>query len=586
MPPNGLPRAAEFPIRVGRKLFMQPWPNKSVLVTATPPTPNGALHLGHLSGPYLSADIYRRFLELSAVDCMYVSGSDDHQSYTQAKGIQLGWSPERVADHFAGQITEALDRAAIRLDAFIRPRAFARHIPFVQGFFLKLFREDKLRIKEAPTLFCTRCDRFLFEAFVSGLCPHCNAPAGGNVCEDCGWPNDCVDLIEPRCKLCGGIPSVRNCRRIYFPLSDYTEQLAQFHRSAVMNSHVRCLCENLLESGLPDISITHATDWGIEVPVSGFEELRMYAWFEMAPGYLAAAEFAHGARKSTTTNSHGGWADCHIVQFFGFDNSYFHALLFPALIMAYDPTMPLPKAFITNEFYRLNGAKFSTSRGHAIWAHELLSSVESDALRFYLAVTGPEREQTNFALDDMASVTRRDLIDGWQHWLQKLGRRAHYAGRGAPALTTLLEVEQTEFARRIHDLVNLAAESYELVHFSPQSAVRSICEIVRLARRFGENEEAWRSVKGRERRFLSSLALELYAAKAVALLAAPITPSLAEHLWRSLGFDGPIERGAWQDLRSLVTAGQQVGSLEHFVALPSASPSVFSSVAGKIGGGQ
>lgn len=535
---------------------------RRILITATPPTPNGDLHVGHLSGPYLGADIYRRYVTLKNVEHYYVSGADDHQSYVAFKGEQMEWQPSVVADHFGDAMQKTLEAANIELQLFARPRTSAYHIPMVEAFFRKLYAEDKFIVKETESLFCHSCNRHVFEAFISGKCPHCQSPSGGNACEDCGQPNDCVDLIQPICKRCGSRPGTAVFRRLYFPLSRYEKQLRQYYGRLKMNPHVRALCEQMLLNGLPDISITHVAEWGIPVPVPGFEGQKLYVWFEMAPGYLAETSecFAwHGIA--------GDWTDvwksrdASVVQFFGFDNSYFHAVLFPALFMAYDPEIRLADILVTNEFYRLDGLKFSTSRNHAIWGRDLIGRCSADATRFYLAYTGPEREQANFTLDDFWRTVDRELLGGWESWIQAVGRKVEAVCRGVVPPMEAPEQDQQEFVEQLRRFVGEAESAYSAETFSPQSAARTCCELIRVARRFGHSENHWELVRGRERRRHTSLALELLAAKLLALLSAPLTPVFAKDLWTSLGFSTPMAAADWSEAVTPVPAGQATAGL-------------------------
>ncbi|HTD23085.1 MAG TPA: class I tRNA ligase family protein [Terriglobales bacterium] len=535
---------------------------KRFLVIATPPTPNGDLHVGHLSGPYLGADIYCRYLAMCGTEHYYISGVDDHQSYVSLKAEQLGWSPAQVADYFGDAMETTLEAAEIQLDIYARPRKSMYHIPVVQQFFKRLYSEGKLVVKETLSLFCRVCNRHLFEAYVSGKCPHCEHPSGGNACEDCGRPNDCADLIDPVCKSCGSVPYKVPLKRLYFPLSEYEQQLRQYHKSLKMAPHVRALCEQMLAERLPDIAVTHVTDWGIPVPATGFENQRLYVWFEMAPGYLAAT-CELNAKLQTPPDWTSYWKskDAAIVQFFGFDNSYFFAVLFPALFLAGDPKIQLPQTFVTNEFYRLNGLKFSTSRNHAIWGQELLRQASSDAVRFYLAHTGPEREQCNFTLQDFYQTVQCELIEGWEAWLQGLGQKVSRGCNARVPLAWQLEEDHENFAGALRSLISQAEAAYQPETFSPQQATRTCCELVRLARRFGKSEDHWSFVRGRHVRWKTSVALELLAAKVLMMLAAPLVPSFAVKGWRALGYETPLSGARWNEILEPLPVGQALSGL-------------------------
>lgn len=533
-----------------------------VMVTAAPPTPNGDLHVGHLSGPYLAADIHARYRRSRGADAHYVCGTDDNQSYVARKAEQLGLTPEGTADTMARSIELTLQAARVDLALFVRPNQSPVYSQIVAQLFQKLHDDGKLVARETLCPYCEPCQRYLFEAHIQGRCPHCNTATGGNSCESCGRPNDCLDLLDPTCTRCGAAPTRRPFTRLFFPLGEHAAMLEEYHRSVAMPPHLRTLCQRVIAAGLPDIAVTHVADWGIPVPLAGFEDQRFYAWFEMAPRYLAYAE-----QLAAALGAPGGWArtwkddDARVVQCFGFDNGFFYALFVPALLRAFDPEIRLASAFLMNEFYRLDGLKFSTSRRHAIWGRDLLSRSPADVVRFYLAYTCPEVEGTNFTLDEFNAVTGRELHGSFHTWLVELGARvAHEMGGKAPSVGDWTE-EHRRFYRRLEGLVAEAADAYDVSAFSPQRAARVLCALVREARRFGKAEEHWADVPGRSEERRTGIALELLAARTLVILAAPIMPDFASRLSRALGF---AEDAAprWEEQPRWVPAGQRIGDLD------------------------
>jgi methionyl-tRNA synthetase len=522
---------------------------RRVLVTAAPPTPNGDLHVGHLSGPYLAADIHARYLKLRGVAAHYLSGSDDHQSYVKTNAAVMGLAPQESADRLAAEIKATLDAAEIRLEEFVRPNQSPYHVALSQQLFRQLHQDGHLVEKETLSPYCESCERYLYEAHIRGRCPHCNSPSGGNLCEDCGRPNDCIDLKESVCTKCGTPPARRMFKRLFFPLARWQTQLLAAQRNTAMNASLRSLCEQAVAAGLPDVAVTHIADWGIPVPVAGYENQRIFVWFEMAARYLAYA------RHLESIDAYWKSDDAAIVQCFGFDNGFYYALFLPAIYMAYDQKLRLPAAYLMNEFYRLDGLKFSTSRRHAIWGRELLAKVPADVMRFYLAMTGPEVEGTSFTLAEFAATCDRELLDTWQPWLAELGRKLLRDYEGRVPATGDWTAEQRFFYARLEQLTATAAEAYEAATFSPQRAARTLCELVREARRFGKAQLMWKRVATRSEERRTALALEVLAVKQLALLAAPIMPVFAARLWHNLGYEAPLTEHRLEPDLSWVTPG-------------------------------
>ncbi len=536
---------------------------KRVLITATPPTPNGDLHIGHLSGPYLGADIYRRSLLLEGRPVHYLTGVDDHQNYVSFKASHVGESARETADRFGHRMKATLDAAQVETDVFAFPQSSAHYFPMVEEFFSTLFREGKLVVRDAPSLHCETCDEYLFDAFVRGRCPHCSEPSGGGVCEECGRPNDYADLLEPHCNRCGSPPILRITRRLYFPLEAYRDQLVAYHQRVSMNPHMRLLCESMLTEELPEIAISHFSDWGAPVPCEGFEDQRLYVWAEMAAGYLAATQEL--ADKTPGVSSwRDFWCsdDAEVVQFFGFDNGYFHAILFPALFHAFDPSIRPPSSFVVNEFYLLEGKKFSTSRLHVVWGGDLLSEVAAERVRFHLALTGPERSRTSFSREALDDTVKRELLGEWTAWLRGLTSVVFEDFDGAVPATGLWSEGQEQFYYRLQQLDNEVREAYEAVTFSPQRAARGLCELVRCARRFCAEQQHWRRLKERRDDWRTAVALELTAARQLALLSAPILPAFAERLWRHLGEEGSLWDASGEQPPPFLTAGLSLGAPE------------------------
>lgn len=498
------------------------------LIFSPPPTPNGDLHLGHLSGPYLRADIYRRYQALRGRRTWLLCGADEHQSYVARKAEQIGLTPDMTSDRYSSEIEATLEAAAIGVDLFSRPRHSKLHKPFVREFFLRLFTSGKLVAKQTACLYCDHCDRFLHEAYVYGGCPHCGEIAGGNSCECCGKPNDCSDLIDPACSRCRSTPSIRLQTRLHFPLQPYADQLLVYYRTAALPPRVRALCEDLIASGLPEIAVTHASEWGLPLPLDQFGDQRLYVWFEMSAGLLAAAE-----ELTPAAGLNGGWRDLlsahdsQMVTFCGYDNCFFYALLFPALFLAFDPDIRLSSAFVVNEFYSLDGSKFSTSRNHAIWARELLATEPRDSLRAYLAFSGPETAQTNFTRERYAAFVQEELEGVWNAGFRDLyARSARYSGGRAPAPAqwTPQHHRFSELALKARDEIALA---YEPEAFSPARAIRLCCELVRVTRQFAQSEAHWTQAASGLRYWPTALALEVAAWNLVSICASPVMPDFA-----------------------------------------------------------
>ncbi|MER5641800.1 class I tRNA ligase family protein [Kitasatospora sp. NPDC002227] len=496
-------------------------------ITATPPTPNGELHVGHLAGPYVAADVLRRFLRADGEPCRLTSGLDDHDSVVELCALTQGRKTEEVADGYGEAITVDWRRAGVEFDQITHPRAEPGHLAAVRGLFQELHAEGVIVPRSRLLPFCAPCDRPLHGAYVGGGCPSCGAPAQGNLCRSCARPNDCGDLLDPHCVLCGTPAGLRQVRRLYLPLEHFRRELTEYWAGLELPPRLAVLCDRLLQDGLPEVAVSHPGDWGVEVPVAGFTEQRIDPRFELAAGRLRQQEGRDGGP----------------VEFFGFDRAYVHLALVPAVLSARGAA--LPSAFQVNEHYRLDGRRFSTGARHAVWALDALTEAGSDTLRRHVLSERPEGRPADFdpaALD----ATREHLQGSWNSWLATLftalredcdGLRPEQEPGGAGWAQLRERLERTAGDLRC---------AYGPLGFSPRRVVALLDEVVRLAEDFHAVNAHERDRPSGAERYRASLSAELAIAAALAAWAWPVMPEGAERLACALGLPagGPVTAAA------------------------------------------
>ncbi|HEU4412531.1 MAG TPA: class I tRNA ligase family protein [Polyangiaceae bacterium] len=506
------------------------------LITATPPTTNGDLHVGHLSGPYLAGDVFARRRRALGDDVLYCSGGDDSQTYVVTTAGRLGTTPAALAAESNAQIRATLAAAGVTMDAYTAPdAAYARE---VQAFFARLYAAGKLRRRRQAFAYDEAEGRFLFEAYVQGYCPECYAATCGAICEGCGHPNDGASLLDARRGGGGGGGPVarREAETLALPLEDYRAAIEAFYAraGAGMRPHVLRFVDQMLERPLPDFPVSYPSDWGVPVAIDGFEGQVYNPWAEMYPalGHMArAAARARGAGDDP-------WAEGgrRLVQFLGFDNTFYFSLAHLALALA-APGAPRPDAIVTNEFYYLDGQKFSTSRRHLIWARELVDKYGADNVRFFLARQAPETQVANFVEGAFRQAVRAELHEP----LRRLGARLG-DGRAAPrALDEGAHRRFERFARR-------AERAYALETFSPREAAEAAANLLAY---LADVADADADAPAAE------LGLSYFCAHAH-----PLVPALAERLWAALGHAGEPRPDSARRLGALPARGRlEVGPL-------------------------
>ncbi|HSK38711.1 MAG TPA: class I tRNA ligase family protein [Arenibaculum sp.] len=398
-----------------------PTPQAPWIVTATPPTPNGDLHVGHLSGPYLAADIFTRTRRQHGEPVLMVSSGDDNQTYVVTTAERLGVDPMALADQGNADINATLEMADIAFDVFDRPDP--ARVRRVQAFFHALFEGGALVEKDVDAFYDPVRARYLFEAYVGGGCPTCLAPTKGSICEACGHPNDPATLIDPTVTgaatgAAGAVLERRRVRQLFLPVEAYRDRIAAFYGriAGTWRPHLPALVDELLAEPLADYPLTYPSSWGVPAGLPGWDGHVWNVWAEMHPGLMHSTALA--AERAGLRAPGGDWwredTGSRLVQFLGFDNSYFFAIAHLALSFAADDCgigpVVKPHAIVTNEFFRLENRKFSTSQGHAIWGRDLLARASVDVVRFYLCLANPETLQTNFVESEMRNRMELELL--------------------------------------------------------------------------------------------------------------------------------------------------------------------------------
>ncbi|WP_414154242.1 class I tRNA ligase family protein [Pseudomonas sp. BNK-43-a] len=518
-------------------------PVRDTLIFATPPTPNGDLHLGHLSGPYVAGDVLKRVLAGAGAKAFYGSGRDDNQTYVVTCAAKEGRTAVDCAEHYAEAIRHTWGMFGIDMDLFITPDNQGAYADFVHQYVQRLHDKGLIYAKDTPVFVDDRGDA-LHEAFIHGGCPHCGESSDGNACEACGRPNQCVDLSQPRVKRDGRQPQLKIEPRLFFRLSALADELAQYVQTASMPAHVYQLCHSMLVQGLPDICISHRSDWGIRHRLPGFQDQILYVWFEMAFGYLWAAgelPVAGQDRLARAAQCYSGAMD--IVHCYGFDNAYYHTLLFPAVYLALGLTPP--GHHVVNELLDLDGSKFSTSRRHLIWGKDFLAEAGRDYARMALMLTRPEGVRSDFTvarISERINTLFAQQLSGWTESLQRsLARQAGKVPEPGAWLA-----DHKAYYDELCQWMQSYRQAASLDSFSPRRMAEQVAQVIDRVARFGlaqvylvdTGQGPWSN------HARTAVALQALTARWLAHALAPLAPDLAQQLAEWLGLEAPEQDAA------------------------------------------
>ncbi|MGD3109649.1 class I tRNA ligase family protein [Streptomyces sp. YGL11-2] len=542
--------------------------NRPVFVFSTPPTPNGDLHLGHLSGPYLGADAFVRHQRMNGTAAWHLTGSDDYQSYVPAAAAAEGREPAETAAHYSAEIAATLALMDITPDQYTATHHDPAYRLGLQDYFSRVVASGTVRATEADALFDAESGQYLYEVDVRGGCPGCGSGTSGNICEECGEPNTVTDLAEPVSAHSAAAPRRAPLARWTLPLHSLRDDIAAHHHLGRVPARLRELADRLFSRPALDIPLSHPSDWGVPPAETDVDGQAIWVWPEMSYGFLHGIQ-SLGARLGEDWRAAAPDQDWKIVHFFGYDNSFYHAVLYPALYRLAFPHWTPDIDYHVNEFYLLEGSKFSTSRRHAIWGKEILGPDSVDAVRYFLAATRPEGTRTNFQRAVYETTLNDTLIGTWQDWLNDLGARVAKRHDGTAPDAGNWTPEHSAFLGRLGARLAAVTGALSSDAFSLNQAAAELDGIVTDTLRFTRQEALVAETPGWENEARTAIALELAAARLLAHAAAPVMPRFAARLAEALGLPEP---SVWPRTVELVAPGRRIGLADAVFFRPSAAP--------------
>jgi len=464
------------------------------IVTSALPYANGKLHIGHLAGAYLPADIFVRYLRLQGEDVIYICGTDEHGTPISITADKEGITPEEVVSYYHRSIKEAFDGVGIEFDNFSgtsRPP----HYKLAADFFLQLYNKGYIKPKTTLQFYCDKDKRYLPDRYVEGICPRCGASgARGDQCDKCGQIYETTTLKEPKCKLCGSTPVIKETKHWFLQLDGFREELKQWlDTKDYWKENVRNFILGLLEQGLVERSITRDLAWGVPVPLPEAQGKVLYVWFDAPIGYISSTiEWAEKTGQPEKWKDYWLNPETRLIHFIGKDNIIFHSLIWPAMLMGQDTKYCLPYDIPANEFMNLEGEKISTSRNWAIWVDEFLQDFEGEYLRYYLAVNAPERQDSDFSFQDFQNKINGDL----NNTLGNLANRVFaFANKnfGGKITNCALSAASQKVIAEADSILKEIEESY--ADYQVKKNTRLILDIARLGNRFFDENKPWAQIK-------------------------------------------------------------------------------------------
>ena len=530
---------------------------KRTLVTCALPYANGPVHIGHLAGVYVPADIYVRYLRMRGEDVLYVCGSDEHGVPITIKARQQGCTPQDIVDQYHKIIKDSFSGLGINFDIYGRTSSKV-HEKNASEFFRRLYDEGKFITKESEQYYDPEAKTFLADRYIVGTCPKCGAEgAYGDQCEKCGSTLSPEELINPKSKLSGAEPVKKKTTHWYLPLDQYEKWLSEWildgHKE--WRSNVYGQCKSWIDGGLQPRAVSRDLDWGVPVPVEGAEGKVLYVWFDAPIGYVSnTQELLPGSWEKWWKSE-----DTKLVHFIGKDNIVFHCIVFPSMLKAYGDGYILPDNVPANEFLNLEGDKISTSRNWAVWAHEYLNEFpgKQDVMRYVLTANAPETKDNDFSWKDFQARNNSELVAIFGNFVNRAVVLTHkYFGGKVPACGELLDIDRETLAE-IPVLRASLEKNIEGYHF--REALKDAMSIARVGNKYISDTEPWKVAKTDLERTGTILNVCLQICADLAIAFEPFTPFAAEKLRKMLGvsiFAGYDHRAGEQETVNTYKPGE------------------------------
>jgi methionyl-tRNA synthetase len=508
------------------------------------PYANGSLHLGHIAGCYLPADIFARYNRLKGRQVLMISGSDEHGTPITITADKEHITPQAVVDRYHKEHIENMQQLGISFDLFTRTTT-ANHETTVQEIFLSLYQKKYINRKSIDAYYCPTCERFLPDRYIEGTCPNCQKEgARGDQCDNCGKLLDSFELLNARCKVCGGTPVKRKTEHLFFALSSFEPKLIQWLKEKnFWKANVLKFTNNWLQNGLHDRAITRDINWGIKVPVFGFENKRIYVWFDAVIGYLSASK--EWAKKHKEPLKWKEWWQNPEVKHYYFlakDNIPFHSIIWPSILMGYDESLNLPYNIPANEYLTLKGEQFSKSRGIGIWVPEILQRFDPDAIRYYLSINMPENKDTDWAWSDFVSKNNDELLGTYGNFIHRVITFTSKNFGSIPEASILSEMDN-EALQKIQE--TLTEVEGALDQFTFKKGLRAVMNLAQYGNVYFDHNQPWMLLETDPQRCKTVLNISLRLVQALAVYMAPYLPFSSERVWKMMGHKHPIEQ--WED---------------------------------------
>jgi len=515
-------------------------------------------HLGNIVSSILSADVVARYYRLRGDDVVYVTGSDEHGTPIEVEAVRLGISPKQLTDQNHEMVVDLFERWGISFSNYTRTEN-PLHKKFVQDLLMKIYDNEYIFTQETELHYCPKCNRFLPDRFVEGICPHCGyKQARGDQCEACGRLLEPTKLIQPYCTICQSTPVIKKSKHWYFDMPKFAEQLHEYIKNNErLPENARNFSLNLLKEGLKPRPVTRDNKWGIPAPFPGAEDKTIYVWVEAVLGYPSATiEYFKKLGQEEKWKEYWFNKDAKTLYFVGKDNIPFHTLILPALLLATQEDYNLPWNVDSIEFLMFEGQAFSKSRRIGVWIDEALQLFPADYWRYTLISTRPETKDTNFSWKTFIEKVNSDLNDTLGNFIHRTLTFINQHFDSAVPKPSKLDEHDKRTLQSARKTVKKIAKSLE--EFKLQEASRRVISLSHLGNRYLNEKEPWKNIKTKPQLAANALYVAVQIVKILAITIEPFTPFTAEKIWGFLNLPGTVHEQTWDETGKNLPSGHKI----------------------------
>jgi methionyl-tRNA synthetase len=528
--------------------------SEKIFIGVAWPYAEGSLHIGNIAGANLPADIFARYHRLKGNEVLMVSGSDQHGTPITLKAEQESKTPQEIIDYYQREFMDCWQKLGIYFDLYTGTHT-ENHTKVSQDIFLKLLEKGYLFKKTVAQMYCPQCQRFLPDRYVEGTCPFCKTPgARGDQCDACSKPLNATELKDPYCRICKTTPIVKNSEHFFLKLSAFQDKLEKWAaKQKQWRPNVYGFTQRYLKEGLRDRAITRDIEWGIPVPVKGFENKRLYVWFEAVIGYLSASK--EWAEKSGDKDKwQPFWQEgVKSYYFMAKDNIPFHTLIWPAMLMGYEG-LALPYDVPANEFLTIEGRKISRSRNWAVFVPDYLSRYDPDPLRYILSINMPETSDADFSWREFVRRNNDELVATYGNLVNRVLTFTYRNFDGKVPEAGTLDTTDKNIIKDADACLEKVGEAISRCSF--KQGIQSAMSLSQQANRYLDEKAPWKKIKEDKPAAATSLYVAINVISRLKTMLAPFLPFSSQKVHEYLGFDGKVETFGWQP--QPVPAGQKL----------------------------